>query len=146
MISPKITDSIQDRENDIIKGFSLAQEHPEWLITQLIDVGNELPSFSHEEQQQAELVPGCLAKVWLIVTYQSPHIFFKADSNASITKGLVALLVHLFSNTAPDNIVNYKSKLLENLGLHNLLGSQRRGGFNAMLRTFQLHAAKFVAI
>ncbi|MEM9738142.1 MAG: SufE family protein [Bacteroidota bacterium] len=135
---------IEARDKSIISEFSCIQDCPSLVIHHLMNIGNEITIFSPEEKMQATLIPGCLAKVWLIASYRSPQVVFRADSAANITRGLVTLLVRLFSGATPRSIMNYDPQFPQVLKLEEILGTQRRNGFSSMVNTFQLEAQRFI--
>jgi len=101
----------------------------------VIDLGSDLPNLSDREKTQASKVEGCVSQVWLVVDQLDNGILvFRGDSDAMIVKGLVAIVVALFSNKSPQVVVDTAAQeILEDLGLNEHLTSQRANGLRSMI-------------
>ena len=86
---------------------------------------------------------GCQSKVWLDASYQNGKVFFDADSDALITKGLVALLVRVFSGESPDEILQKDLSFLDTIGVSQHLSMTRSNGLRSMIKQMQIYALAF---
>jgi cysteine desulfuration protein SufE len=86
------------------------------------------------------LIKGCQSKVWLVPEIKEGKIYFHADSNTEITKGLISLLIRIFNGQLPDDIVNTDLFFINKIGMDQMIGSQRSNGFSAMIKQMKLFA------
>ncbi|MES2726611.1 MAG: SufE family protein [Bacteroidota bacterium] len=98
--------NITDIQNEIIENFELFDGDMESTLFYLMDLGKKLPVMPLEHKTDDFIVKGCQSKVWLYPTFTDGKVVFEADSNTEITKGLVSLLVQVWSNQTPDDILN----------------------------------------
>ncbi len=136
--------AIQNRIQKILEDFS---KIPDWeaRYKRLIDLGKELPAMDEQNKTDTNKVRGCQSQVWLWANMEGEHIFFQADSDASITKGIVALLVNVYSGSTPDEILVTKPDFLAELGIREHLSMSRANGLNAMLKQITIYAMAFKA-
>ena len=110
----------------------------------LIDLGRDLPAFPDEARTEANRVEGCTSNVWLLTEQdqaEPPHLHFKADSDAFIVKGLVAILMKAYSGKTPQEILDLDIEgLFDRLGLGQQLTPNRRDGFVAMVKQIRARA------
>ncbi|MCZ4271176.1 SufE family protein [Maritalea porphyrae] len=101
----------------------------------VIDLGGELPSLADSEKTSANKVQGCVSQVWLVVDrHDDSSLVFRGDSDAMIVRGLVAIVVSLFSNKTPQAVIDTPAQeILEGLGLSEHLTSQRANGLRSMI-------------
>ena len=128
---------------EIIEAFAPLQAHPMLIIEHLITLGEGMPPLADKERKEKYQLKGCLSKTWLLHTYEKGHLYFRGDSEAKTTKGLLSLAIRLFSGQTPHAIHTAKNlpMLLEKTNLHTLLTTQRQGGFLAMI-AFMREVAK----
>ncbi len=126
--------SIDDTLAELIESFDLFDDW-EQRIEYVIDLGKDLEPLPEEDRVEANKVPGCAAQVWLATRrIEDRRIRFFADSDSAISKGNVALLLMLFSNRTPEEILALDAKAaLDRLGLPQALTRQRANGLNAMV-------------
>jgi cysteine desulfuration protein SufE len=91
------------------------------------------------------IVKGCQSKVWLFPTFVNGEVYFEADSNTEITKGLVYLLVTIWGNQTPNDILNSELFFIEKIGMSRMIGSQRSNGFVSMIKQIKLYALAYKA-
>ncbi len=97
-----------------------------------------------EEQKRDEnIVKGCQSKVWLTATLEDNKLYFQADSNTAITKGLVSLLTRIFNGQTPDAVLNADLYFMNRIGMDRFIGTQRSNGFAAMIKQMKLYALAF---
>lgn len=132
--------SILIRQKELITTFQAMREDPDIALDHLISLGKGLSPFPEAARQEDNLVPGCLARVWLTSTYKEGALFFHGDSEAAITKGLLAALLYVFSGQKPHDIVAADLSFIKEMGLPQLLGVQRRTGLGAMISQIRKYA------
>ena len=131
------TDTIQEA---IVKEFQTLEGDQESKIAYIMELGERLPPMSAAEKIENNTVKGCLSTVWLTYTKKDDLLFFKADSNTAITRGLISLLLRVLSGQNIDAIINTNLSFVGDIGMFQLIGSQRAGGFASMLKTIRLIA------
>lgn len=136
--------SIAEKEADIIETFELFDE-PMERYEYIIELGRKLPPLDDKHKTDDFLVKGCQSKVWLHAYTKNDMIFFEADSNTSITKGIVALLVDVLSGQPAQEILDAKLGFIDAIELHSHLSSQRSNGLGAMIERMKSYAAVFSA-
>jgi cysteine desulfuration protein SufE len=137
--------TINEVQNEIIDEFSLFDE---WMdkYSLLIDLGKELPAIDPKFKTKDFLIEGCQSKVWLHPDFDGDLITFTADSDAIITRGIVALLIKILSNRSPDEIISSDLYFIEKIGLRQNLSPTRSNGLLSMIRQMKLYAMAFNAI
>ena len=135
---------IADIEAEIIEDFSVVDD---WMDRYeiLIDMGNELPPLAEEHHVEENLVKGCQSKVWLVADMEKELVRFQADSDSSITKGLISLLVKVLSHHTPDEILAAELDFIDTIGVRQHLSPNRSNGLSAMLKQMKLYAIAFKA-
>ncbi len=111
----------------------------------LIEIGKELAPMGIEAKTEVNKIKGCQSQVWLTAKVEAGKIFFSADSDASIVKGIIALLLKVYSGETPDTILSLKPTFLEEIGLKQHLSMSRANGLNAMVKQINLYALAFKA-
>lgn len=124
---------LERRESDIIELFEWIEDDTDRYV-QIMDLGKELADFPVEDQIEENEVKGCQSKVWLTYQFIENKILYQADSNTSITKGIAAILVKLWSGLTPEEITNANLDILEKIELRKHLTSQRSNGLTAMIQ------------
>ena len=136
--------TINEVQNTIIDEFSLFDD---WMdkYNLLIDIGKELPVIDPKFKVKDFLIEGCQSKVWLHPAYDGSVITFTADSDAIITRGIVALLIKVLSNRSPDEILSADLYFIDKIGLRQNLSPTRSNGLLSMVRQMKLYAMAFSA-
>ncbi len=136
--------TINEVQNNIIEEFSLFDD---WMdkYNVLIDMGKELPVIDPKFKVKDYLIEGCQSKVWLHPDYDGRLISFKADSDAIITRGIVALLIKVLSGRTPDEIIKTELYFIDRIGLRQNLSPTRSNGLLAMVRQMKLYAMAYKA-
>jgi cysteine desulfuration protein SufE len=137
--------TINEIQDKIIDEFSLFDD---WMdkYNLLIDLGKELPVIDPKLKVKDFLIEGCQSKVWLHPDYDGNLITFTADSDAIITRGIVALLIKVLSNRTPEEIISTDLYFIEKIGLRQNLSPTRSNGLLSMVRQMKLYAMAFDAI
>ena len=131
--------TINEVQNSIIDEFSLFDD---WMdkYNLLIDLGKELPVIETKNKVKDFLIEGCQSKVWLHPDYNGKIITFTADSDAIITRGIVALLIKVLSNRSPEEIIGADLYFIDKIGLRQNLSPTRSNGLLSMVRQMKLYA------
>lgn len=130
---------IQDQIIDEFAQFGDWMERYEYLI----DLGRLLGPFDERHKTPEYLIEGCQSKVWLYPSFENGIITFTADSDALITRGIVALLVRVFSGRTPAEIVEANIYFIEKIGLRENLSPTRSNGLLAMMKQMRLYALAY---
>jgi cysteine desulfuration protein SufE len=134
---------INEIQDEVISEFSLLDGDMEMTVFYIMELGQKLPPYPETERTEQNEVKGCQSKVWLAATFNDGRIFFAADSNTAITKGLVSLLVRIFSGQSPDSILASDLYFMKKIGMERFIGTQRSNGFAAMIKQMKLYALAF---
>jgi Fe-S metabolism associated domain protein len=131
--------TIEAIQNEIIEEFSLFED---WMqrYEYMIELGKSLPLIAEQYKTDDYLIKGCQSQVWLHADYQEGKIFFTADSDAIITKGIVALLVRVYSVHTPEEILAAKTDFIDQIGLKEHLSPTRANGLVSMLEQMKRYA------
>jgi len=130
---------IQEQIIEEFKVFSDWMERYEYLI----DMGKDLPPFDESHRRPDYLIEGCQSKVWLYPSFNDGVVTFTADSDALITRGIVALLVRVFSGRTPDEILGADIYFIDRIGLKENLSPTRSNGLLAMMKQMRLYALAY---
>lgn len=136
--------TIKELQDDIIAEFS---DFDDWLdrYQLLIDLGSEQPSLPDEYKTESNLIEGCQSRVWLQADFVDGKVVFRAESDALIVKGIVALLIKVYSGHTPDEILDNEPYFVEAIGLKEHLSPTRSNGLVAMIKQMKLYALAFKA-
>lgn len=134
--------TIPEIENRIIKEFSLFEDWTE-KYKYIIKLGTKLEELPEEDHTNSNLVKGCQSQVWLTADVVDGKLIFKADSDAAITKGLVALMVRFYSGQTPDDILAFNPDFLKKIGMEQHLSPTRANGLASMVKQMKIYAMAF---
>ena len=136
--------TLQDVENEIIDEFSLFDD---WLdkYEYLIELGKALKEYPEDRKTDDRLVKGCQSRVWIDFKIQDGKIFFNADSDAIITKGIISLLIRIYSGRTPAEILSSDFSVVEKIGLKENLSPTRANGLVSMIGKIREIAAENLA-
>jgi cysteine desulfuration protein SufE len=132
---------IEDREAELLAEFEMFDDWAD-RYRYLIELGEKLPPLDEKYKTEENKVRGCQSQVWLVARRQGNRVFFEADSDSAITRGLIALLVRLFSGAKSSDIVAANLSLIEKLGFAKHLSMSRANGFASMVQTIKRLAAQ----
>jgi cysteine desulfuration protein SufE len=134
--------TISEVQDSIIEEFSLFDD---WMdkYNLLIDIGKELPVIDPKYKVKDFLIEGCQSKVWLYPEFDGKLITFTADSDAIITRGIVALLIKVLSNRSPQEIISTDLYFIDKIGLRQNLSPTRSNGLLSMVRQMKLYAMAY---
>jgi cysteine desulfuration protein SufE len=132
---------IGDREAELLAEFEMFDDWAD-RYRYLIELGEKLPPLDEKYKTEENKVRGCQSQVWLVARREGDRVFFEADSDSAITRGLIALLVRLFSGAKSSDIVAANLSLIEKLGFAKHLSMSRANGFASMVQTIKRLAAQ----
>jgi len=130
-------------QEEIIDEFSL---FPEWLdrYQYLIDLGRKLEPLAEEEKTDDRLLAGCQSQVWLVLEGNADRVTIRANSDAAIVSGLIALITRVYSGCSARQILETEPRFIQDIGLASHLSPTRANGLHAMLTAIQQYAAAVV--
>ena len=134
--------SISEIEDEIVEEFELFDDQMD-KYEHIIDMGKKLKPLDPKYMADDFLVKGCQSKVWLHAYKEGDRVYFEADSNSSITKGIIALLVRVLSGQHPNDIINDPLSVIDRVNLRAHLSSQRSNGLTAMIQRIKTYAGAF---
>ncbi len=134
--------SIQKLEQDVIEEFDFFDS---WLekYEHIIELGKDLPLIPESLKTKDNLIKGCQSNVWLHAECTENKINFSADSDAIITKGIIALLIRVLDNQSPEDILKAELKFIDSIGLTNHLSPTRANGLLGMVKQMKSYAMAF---
>lgn len=133
--------SLQDIENEVVDEFSMFDE---WLdrYEYLIELGKALNEYPESLKTDDRLIKGCQSRVWLDYKVEDGKIFFNADSDAIITKGIISLLIRIYSGRTPEEILSSDFSVVDRIGLKENLSPTRANGLVSMIAKIRETAAE----
>ena len=136
--------TINEAQDGVIEEF---EGFSDWMdrYQMLIDLGNDLSPLDPKYKTESNLIDGCQSRVWLQCDYVDGKLVFSADSDALITKGIIALLIQVLSEHTPDEIINADLYFIERIGLKDHLSPTRSNGLLSMVKQIRMYAVAFKA-
>jgi cysteine desulfuration protein SufE len=131
--------NIAETENEIVEEFSFFYDWTD-KYEYLIELGKKLSGYPDDKRSDDYKVKGCQSSVWLVTREEGGNIFFTADSDSTIVKGLIALLVRALSGRKPDEILDAKLEFIDKIGLRQHLAQTRTNGLSAMIKQMKMYA------
>lgn len=133
---------IKDIQEEIVDEFSMFDD---WMqrYEYIIDLGKNLPLIKEEFKVEENLIKGCQSKVWLQGEQNDDKIIFTADSDAILTKGIIAILIRVFSNQTPKDIIDADMSFIDEIGLKEHLSPTRANGLVSMIKNIKMYALAF---
>jgi cysteine desulfuration protein SufE len=137
--------TIQEVQNNITQEF---EQLTEWedKYKRIIDLGREMKVLDPSYKNDKYKLGGCQSQVWTNAKLEDGKIIFEADSDAAIVKGLIALLIKVYSNHTPDEILSSPPEFLKKIGIDNHLSPTRQNGLGAMMKQIQMYAVAFKSL
>ena len=135
-------ESIQEKQNQIIDEFNFFQDWSE-KYQYLIDLGKSLPDFDQNNRVDSNLINGCQSKVWLNSSFNDNIVIFEVDSDAIISKGIISLLIRVFSGHNPKDILEADIDFIEKIGLNSHLSQTRANGLLSMIKQIKIYALAY---
>jgi cysteine desulfuration protein SufE len=135
--------SITAIEKEVVEEFELFGDDWEARYEYLIDLGKTLPLIKIEEKSDNLLIKGCQSKLWLKSLFDGQKVIYTADSDAIITKGIVALMIRVLSQHSPAEILNAKLEFIDKIGLKEHLSPTRANGLVSLIKQMKLDALAY---
>ena len=134
--------SIKDIEGEIVDEFNMFDS---WIdkYDYLIDLGKSLPKIDSIYKTQENIITGCQSQVWLHAEKEDNKVVFTADSDAIMTKGIIAMLIRVLSGQKAENIINTNLDFIDKIGLNEQLSQTRANGLNSMIKQMKIYALAF---
>lgn len=134
--------TIQEVETQIVDEFAALDD---WLdkYDLILDMGKSLPRIDPEFRTDQYIISGCQSKVWLHASYRDGKVYFTADSDAIITKGIISMLIKVLSDRSPEEIQNARLTFIDQIGLKEHLSPTRSNGLASMVKQMKLYAMVF---
>ncbi|MDR3188595.1 MAG: SufE family protein [Prevotellaceae bacterium] len=137
--------TIQEIQQQIVEDFSVFTE---WLdkYAYLIELGKSLAPYDEKHKTAQNLIEGCQSRVWLNAELVDGRVVFTADSDAIITKGIVSLLIRVFSGQTPQDVIAADTAFIDRIGLRENLSPTRANGLLSMIKQMKLYAVAFQGV
>ncbi|WP_179352833.1 SufE family protein [Winogradskyella vidalii] len=134
--------TIEEVQNEIIDEFSMFEDWEE-RYQYMIDLGKDLPIIDEKYKTEANIIKGCQSKVWVHANMEDDKVNFTADSDAIITKGIIAILIRTFSNQHPKAIIEANTDFIDKIGLKEHLSPTRANGLVSMIKQLKMYAIAY---
>ena len=134
--------SINKIQKELVEEFSFFDD---WMqrYEHMIDLGKSLPLIKEKYKTDDNIIKGCQSKVWMHAELEETKLIFTADSDAIITKGIIAILIRVFSKQHPDEILNADTKFIDQIGLKEHLSPTRANGLVSMIKQIKMYALAY---
>jgi len=131
--------TLQEKEQEIIDEFTFMDD---WMVKyeHIIELGKTLPLIAENKKTDDNIIKGCQSRVWLSAEPKENKIYFSADSDALITKGIIALLIRVINGEKPESIVNAEFSFIDKIGLKEHLSPTRSNGLVSMIKQMKFYA------
>ena len=135
-------ETINAAQEEIVEEFSIFDD---WMqrYEYMIELGKSLPIIDPEYKTEDNIIKGCQSKVWLHAELEENKLVFTADSDAIITKGIIAILIRVFSHQHPDAILDADTSFIDKIGLKEHLSPTRANGLVSMIKQLKMYAIAF---
>lgn len=135
-------ESITEKQQEVIEEFSLFED---WMqrYEHMIDLGKSLPLIAEEYKTEDNIIKGCQSKVWVHAALEEDQLVFTADSDAIITKGIIAILIRVFSHQHPKAILEADTDFIDKIGLKEHLSPTRANGLVSMIKQLKMYAIAY---
>jgi cysteine desulfuration protein SufE len=136
--------NIKEIQNEIVAEFSMFDD---WMerYEYIIELGKGLPLIAEEFKTDDNIIKGCQSKVWVHAEEKDGKVFFSSDSDAILTKGIIAILIRTFSNQTPASILEANTDFIDEIGLKEHLSATRANGLVSMIKKIKMYALAFEA-
>jgi cysteine desulfuration protein SufE len=133
---------ISEIQEELIDEFAMFDD---WMqrYEYMIDLGKSLPLLNEESKTEDKIIKGCQSKVWLDASLENEKVVFTADSDAIITKGIIAILIRVFNNQKPQDILDANTNFIDDIGLKEHLSPTRANGLVSMIKKLKLYAMAY---
>lgn len=138
-------ETIKEREEEIVEEFSLFDSWEE-KYEFIIDLGKKLEPLDDKFKKEENIIKGCQSTVWLVSEFKDGKVFYKADSDAVIVKGLISMLIKVLSGNTPEEILDAKLDFINKIGMMTHLAQTRSNGLVAMIKQMKNYALAFKTV
>ncbi len=134
--------TIKEKQEEVIDEFAMFDD---WMqrYEYMIELGKSLPLIDDKYKIEENLIKGCQSQVWVHAELEGDKLVFTADSDAIITKGIVAILIRVFSNQHPSEIIDADTKFIDEIGLKDHLSPTRANGLVSMIKQLKMYAVAY---
>lgn len=137
--------SIEEREAEIIEAFSWFDTWEE-KYEYIIELGKNLPELDNIHKKEENIIKGCQSTVWLVAEYRDGKVYYQADSDAIIVKGLVSMLLLVLSGHTPDEVLDAKLDFIKEIGMMSHLAQTRSNGLVSMVKQIKNYALAYKSV
>ena len=134
--------TIKEKQQETVEAFAFMEDW-EQKYEYIIDLGKELKGISEDKKTDDNLIKGCQSKVWIDAEYNDGKLYFNADSDGILPKGIISLLVSIYSGHSTQEILDSDFKFIEEIGLQEFLSPSRANGLMAMTKQIKFYAVAF---
>jgi cysteine desulfuration protein SufE len=134
--------SISEIQNEIIEEFSMFDDWTQ-RYEYMIELGKSLPLIDEKYKTEENIIKGCQSKVWVHAEMKDDKLVFTADSEAIITKGIIAIFIRVFSNQKPIDIIEADTRFIDDIGLKEHLSPTRANGLVSMIKQLKIYAVAY---
>ena len=134
--------TIKEIENEIVEEFAIFTD---WMdkYEYIIELGKNVPVIEEKEKTEENLIKGCQSRVWLSCKVEDGKLWFAADSDAIITKGIISLLIRVYNGQAPADILANELEFISKIGLQENLSPTRANGLVSMIKQIKIYAMAY---
>ncbi len=136
---------IESNISEIVKEFSAIKDWEDKYV-KIIKLGKNLPPINEDDRLEKFKVKGCQSQVWLVPKFEKNIVYFSADSDSVLVKGIIAILLRVYSGSSPADILGNKPTFLETLGIKDHLSMNRSNGLASMIKQIQMYALVYKAM
>ena len=134
--------TIKEKQQEIVEAFSFMDDW-EQKYEYIIDLGKELNGLSDDKKTESNLIKGCQSKVWIDAEFRDGKLYFNADSDGILPKGIISLLVSIYSGHSTQEILDSDFSFIEEIGLQEFLSPSRANGLMAMTKQIKFYAVAY---
>lgn len=134
--------TIKEKQNELVKEFEFLSDW-EQKYEYIIDLGKQLKGLPEDKKTEEHLIKGCQSKVWLDAEHREGKLYFNADSDGILPKGIISILVHLYSGHSTQEILDSDFEFISQIGLQEFLSPSRANGLMAMTKQIKFYAVAY---
>ena len=136
--------NIEDRAKEVVNRFTQIEDWED-RYREIIKFGKSLPNLDESLKVEDYKVKGCQSQVWLVPEFKEGLVHFKADSDAAIVKGIISIILEVYSSSTPNEILTFRPTFIEEIGLKQHLSMSRANGLSSMIKKVTIYAMAFMA-
>lgn len=143
MVTNSTSRTIDQVQSEIIDEFQVLGDDRESTLFYIMELGQKLDPLDEADKTEENTIKGCQSKVWLRADFSNDRIYYQADSNTEITRGLIALLIRVLSGQPARDIASANLYFIEKIGMGRVIGAQRSNGLKSMIKQMKLYALAY---